>query len=139
MCYNVAESVSSERVISCLHLIISNASEMYASFVFGLNCIEFKNELCVFFIIDNLSQCLLFHYRMSLVTLLSGLGLNEEEMQCFEQENINLQTFLLLSECDLIKLGISDREKRETIMKIVCNFRSQGSNREPTSRLGPLR
>ena len=44
MCYNVAESMSSERVISCLHLIISNASEIYALFVFGLNCIEFKNE-----------------------------------------------------------------------------------------------
>jgi len=44
VCYNVAESMSSERVISCLHLIISNASEIYALFVFGLNCIEFKNE-----------------------------------------------------------------------------------------------
>jgi len=76
---------------------------------------------------------------MSLVTLLSGLGLNEEEMQCFEQENIDLQTFLLLSECDLIKLGISDREKRETIMKFVSSFRSQGSNGESVSRLGPLR
>jgi len=93
----------------------------------------------VSFIIDNLSQCLLFHYRMSLVTLLSGLGLNEEEMQCFEQANINLQTFILLSEYDLIELGISDRGKRETIMKIVHNFRLQGCNGEPVSRLGPLR
>ena len=88
---------------------------------------------------DNLSQCLLFHYRTSLVTLLSGLGLNEEEMQCFELENINLQTFVSLSEYDLIELGISDRGKRETIMKIVRNFRLQGSNGEPVSRLGPLR
>ena len=44
MCYNVAEIMSSKRVISCLLLIISNASEIYALFVFGLNCIEFKNE-----------------------------------------------------------------------------------------------
>jgi len=44
VCYNVTESVSSERVISCLHSIISSASEIYALFVFGLNCIEFKNE-----------------------------------------------------------------------------------------------
>jgi len=131
--------MSSERVISCLHLIISSASEIYALFVFGLNCIEFKNESWVFIIIDNLSQCLLFHYRMSLVTLLSGLGLNEEEMQCFEQGNINLQTFVLLSEYDLIELGISDRRKRERIMKIVRNFRLQGSNGEPISRLRPLR
>ena len=43
MCYNEAESMSSER--SCFHLIISNASEIYASFVFGLNFFEFKNEL----------------------------------------------------------------------------------------------
>jgi hypothetical protein len=76
---------------------------------------------------------------MSLVTLLSGLRLNEEEMQCFEQANINLQTFVLLSEYDLIELGISDRGKRETIMKIVRNFRLQGYNGEPISRLGPLR
>ena len=137
MCYSEAVSISSER--SFLHLIISSASEIYASFVFGLNCFEFKNQLRVFFIIDNLSQCLLFHYRMSLVTLLSGLGLNEEEMQCFEQEDINLQTFVLLSECDLIELGISDRGKRETIMKIVHNFRLRGSNGKPVSRLGPLR
>jgi hypothetical protein len=76
---------------------------------------------------------------MSLVTLLSGLGLNEEEMLSFEQANINLQTFILLSEHDLIELGISDCGKRETIMKIVHNFRLQGSNEEPISRLGPLR
>jgi len=76
---------------------------------------------------------------MSLVTLLSGLGLNEEEMQCFEQEDINLQTFVLLSECDLKELGISDRGKRETIMKIVHNFQLQGSNGKPVSRLGHLR
>lgn len=88
---------------------------------------------------DNLSQCLLFHYRTSLVTLLSGLGLNDEEMQCFEQENINLQTFVSLSEYDLIQLGISDCDRRETIMKIVHNLRLQGYNGEPVSRLGPLR
>jgi len=93
----------------------------------------------VSFIIDNLSQCLLFHYRMSLVTLLSGMGLNEEEIQCFVQANINLQTFILLSECDLIELGISDRGKRETIMKTVHSFQLQGCNRELVSRLGPLR
>lgn len=91
------------------------------------------------FFIDNLSHCPLFHYRTSLVTLLSGLGLNEEEMQRFEQENINLQTFVLLSESDLIELGINDHGKRETIMKIVCNFRLQESNREPVSRPEPLR
>jgi hypothetical protein len=76
---------------------------------------------------------------MSLVTLLSGLGLNEEEMQCFEQANINLQTFILISEYDLIELGISDHGRRETIMKFVRNFRLQGSNGEAVSRLGPLR
>ena len=97
------------------------------------------NHECFSSLILNLSRCLLFHYRMSLVTLLSGLGLNEEEMQCFEQENINLQTFVLLSEYDLIELGISDRGKRETIMKIVRNFRLQGSSGEPVSGLGPLR
>ena len=93
----------------------------------------------MFLIIDNLSQCLLFHYRMSLVTLLSGLGLSEEEMQCFEQENINLQTFVLLSEYDLIELGVSDRGRREAIMKFVHNYRLQGSNEEPVSGLGSLR
>jgi hypothetical protein len=60
-------------------------------------------------------------------------------MQCFEQENINLQTFVSLSEYDLIELGISDRGKRETIMKVVHNFQLQGSIGEPVSRLGPLR
>jgi hypothetical protein len=92
----------------------------------------------VLFFIDNLSQFLL-HYRTSLVTLLSGLGLSEEEVQCFEEENINLQTFVLLSEYDLIELGISDRAKREAIMKIIRSFRLQGGNGEPVSRLGPLR
>lgn len=91
------------------------------------------------FFIDNLSHCLLLTYRTSLVTLLSGLGLNEEEIQCFEEENINLQTFVLLSEYDLIELGISDRAKREAVMKIVHNFRLKGANGEPVSRLGPLR
>jgi hypothetical protein len=67
------------------------------------------------------------------------LGLNEEQMQRFEQENINLQTFVLLSEYDLVELGINDRGKRETIMKIVRNFRLQESNGEPFSGLGPLR
>jgi hypothetical protein len=76
---------------------------------------------------------------MSLALLLSGLGLTEEEMQSFEQADINLQTFLLLSEYDLIELGISDHGRRETIMKSVHNFRLQGSNREPVSGLGPLR
>lgn len=76
--------------------------------------------------------------RTSLVTLLSGLGLSEEEVQCFEEENINLQTFVLLSEYDLIELGISDRAKREAIMKIIRSFRLQGGNGEPVSRLGPL-
>jgi hypothetical protein len=76
---------------------------------------------------------------MSLVILLSGLGLNEEEVQCFVQANINLQTFPLLSEYDLTELGISDHGKRETIMKIVRNLRLQGCNGEPVSRLGPSR
>jgi hypothetical protein len=67
------------------------------------------------------------------------LGLNAEEMQHFEQANINLQTFALLSEYNLIELGINDRGKRETIMKIVRNFRLQESDGESVSRLGPLR
>ena len=93
----------------------------------------------MFFIIDNLSQCLLFHYRMALETLLSGVGLNGKETQCFKQANINLQTFVLLSEWDLIELGIRDRRKRETIKKIVHNFRLHGSYGEPFSGLGHLR
>jgi hypothetical protein len=76
---------------------------------------------------------------MSLVTLLSGLELNEEEIQRFEQANIDLQTFILLPEYDLIELGISDCGRREKIMKIVRSFWSQGSNGEAVSRLGPLR
>jgi hypothetical protein len=95
-----------------------------------------NHECCCSLII---SVIVLFHYRTSLVTLLSGLGLNEEQMQRFEQENINLQTFVLLSEYDLIELGINDRGKRESIMKIVRNFRLQESNGEPVSGLGPLR
>jgi hypothetical protein len=91
------------------------------------------------FFLDNFSQYLFLHYRTSLVTLFSGLGLNEEEMRCFEQENIDLETFMLLSEYDLIEIGIRDRAKREAIMKIVRNFRLQGTSREQDSKLGPLR
>jgi hypothetical protein len=74
------------------------------------------------------------------VTLLSGLGLNEEEMQRFEQENIGLETFVLLSEYDLIEIGIKNRAKREAVMKVVCNLRSGGAKRkQDVTRLEPLR
>jgi hypothetical protein len=74
------------------------------------------------------------------MTLLSGLGLEEEEIQRFELENIDLETFVLLSEYDLIEIGIRDRAKREGIMKVVCNLRSQGAKKkEDAVRLEPLR
>jgi hypothetical protein len=74
------------------------------------------------------------------VTLLSGLGLEEEEMQRFEHENISLETFVLLSEYDLIEIGIRDRAKREAIMKVVHNLQSRGvKNKQDIMRLEPLR
>jgi hypothetical protein len=74
------------------------------------------------------------------VTLLSGLGLEKEEMQRFEHENISLETFMLLSDHDLIEVGIRDRPKREAIMKVVRNLRSRGAKKkEDVLRLGPLR
>ncbi|KDR22878.1 uncharacterized protein LOC110841444 [Zootermopsis nevadensis] len=77
--------------------------------------------------------------RTSLVTLLSGLNLDEEEIQRFKQENIGLETFVLLSEYDLIEIGIKDRAKREAIMKVVCNLRSGGTKqKQDVTRLGPL-
>jgi hypothetical protein len=89
---------------------------------------------------DNLSECRLFHYRSSLVTLLSGLGLEEEEIQRFEHENIGFETFVLLSDYDLIEIGIRDHAKREAIMKVVRNLRSRGAKKkEAVLRLEPLR
>lgn len=74
------------------------------------------------------------------MTLLSGLNLDEEEIQRFKQENIGLETFVLLSEYDLIEIGIKDRAKREAIMKVVCNLRSGGTKqKQDVTRLGPLR
>lgn len=74
------------------------------------------------------------------MTLLSGLDLDEEEMQRFEQENIGLESFALLSEYDLIEIGIKDRAKREVIMKVICNLRSGGAKqKQDVSRLEPLR
>jgi hypothetical protein len=74
------------------------------------------------------------------VTLLSGLGLEEEVIQRFEHENISLETFVLLSDCDLIEIGISDRAKREAIMKLVHNLQSRGAKKkDDVLRLGPLR
>lgn len=88
---------------------------------------------------DNLNECLLFHYRSSLVTLLSGLGLKEEEIQRFEHENIDLESFVLLSGYDLIEIGIRDHAKREAIMKVVSNLRSSGAKKKEVIRLEPLR
>jgi hypothetical protein len=74
------------------------------------------------------------------VTLLSGLGLEEEVIQRFEHENISLETFVLLSDSDLIEFGIGDHAKRESIMKVVHNLQSRGAKKnEDILRLGPLR
>jgi hypothetical protein len=68
------------------------------------------------------------------------LDLDEEEMQRFEKENIGLDTFLLLSEYDLIEIGIKDLTKREAIMKVICNLRSGGAKKkQDVTRLEPLR
>ncbi|KAJ9598377.1 hypothetical protein L9F63_010951, partial [Diploptera punctata] len=74
-----------------------------------------------------------------LVTLLSGLELKDEEIQLFINENIGVETFISLSDDDLIQMGIEDCEKRKSIMKFVVNLRRQGAKKqEEIKRLEPL-
>ena len=74
------------------------------------------------------------------MTLLSGLDLEEEEIQVFLNENIGVETFMSLSFDDLVQMGITDPEKQKSIMKFVLNLRKQGAKKqEEIKRLEPLR
>ncbi|PSN30885.1 hypothetical protein C0J52_22597 [Blattella germanica] len=57
-------------------------------------------------------------------------GLKEEEILLFENENIGIETFVSLSEEDIVQLGFTDLEKRKAIMKLVLNLRKRGTKKE---------